>query len=62
MRVDCKIHLPHHDSVGNNGSVHHVVPMLQREQVAAAIIRIVDSYQHFKPGMKFNFEIREDQN
>lgn len=60
MKVDCKILIPHHDSRGNAGCVHHVVPALEREQVAAAIIRIVDSYQHFKPGMKFDFTIGED--
>lgn len=61
MRVDCKIYIPSHDSVGNCGTVHHVVPKLEREQIAPAIIRIVDSYQQFKPGMKFDFTIGEDK-
>ncbi len=60
MKVDCKIFIPHHSSNGGAGCVHHVVPALTREQVAPAIIRIVDSYQQFKPGMKFDFTIGED--
>jgi hypothetical protein len=60
MRVVCEVVTPKADSYGRTDMASFVTPFVDFQDVPKKMAEIIDFYQHFKPGMKFNFTFEED--